>query len=419
MVVMILAFSLPLFIANLIDSGTSAAPGSGAITTSGAPAVTFTSGPGSTAGPVISGESVGTPTETSIPVTWTTDEPSTSRVLYDTVSHATIGSAPNYGYANSTTEDAALVTSHSVAVSGLVSGTPYFFRTVSHGSPESVGREFTVNITADTVAGRFIAGAQPLALSATCSPVLPSCISQLNTCITTIQSACAVDFSAPIASLCSSSAASLPSAATLGGAISSLVGSTPTAACTAALGSCQSQYNTCYDTVQPPACNLSSELIPAFQNWCAEQIGYAAQGTSWTGFTPGDLPGGVGTTCTGTINCTGTGSASITGTNATGTGTGSCTCADAVSAIVCAGSINCSGMISLAGSTSGTVAGACTCTGTDGVSLITCSGSGSSSCTVNGSTINCSTGAAAGTASPFGIFTGSGQGSFDGSCTKN
>ncbi len=76
-------------------------------------------------------------------VVWTTDHPATSRVIYDTVSHAVLGAAPNYGYANSTVEDAVLVTGHSVSVPGLTAGTTYFFRTVSHGSPEAVGDEFT------------------------------------------------------------------------------------------------------------------------------------------------------------------------------------------------------------------------------------------------------------------------------------
>lgn len=90
--------------------------------------------------PVISSEastSVGT---TSTTITWTTDDPSTSRVVYDTVSH-TLGTAPNYGYANSTIEDSTKVTSHAVGITGLTSGTTYYYRTISHGSPEAVSAE--------------------------------------------------------------------------------------------------------------------------------------------------------------------------------------------------------------------------------------------------------------------------------------
>ena len=247
MAVALLAFSLPFIIRHTLFSSI--------------PAVS------------ISAEATRAVTATSFTATWTTAAPETSRVVYGTTSNATLGSAPNYGYPNSTIEDPMLVTSHSVAVAGLTAGT-YFYRVVSHGSPETVGSEQTVT-----------------------------------------------------------------------------------------------------------------------------------------------LGGGGGTACTGTINCTGTGSASVTGTNATGTGTGTCTCTDSTRTIVCTGAINCSGTITPSGPTSGTVAGACTCT--DGTQPITCTGSGSSNCTVSGSTITCADAGATGSASPFGIFTGSGQGSFNGSCTDN
>ncbi len=94
--------------------------------------------------PVISLESATTAGTTSITITWTTDHPSTSRVVYDTVSHdPVVDPAPNYGYANSTVEDATLVTEHSVTVTGLSSGTTYYLRPVSHGSPETTGNELT------------------------------------------------------------------------------------------------------------------------------------------------------------------------------------------------------------------------------------------------------------------------------------
>jgi len=94
--------------------------------------------------PVISDETSPSNTTDSITISWTTDHPATSRVIYDTDSHLVLDVAPNYGYANSTVEDVALVTSHSVTVSGLNPGTTYYLRSVSHGSPESVGSEITV-----------------------------------------------------------------------------------------------------------------------------------------------------------------------------------------------------------------------------------------------------------------------------------
>lgn len=93
--------------------------------------------------PIITAETTASSTETSITTTWTTDHPATSRVIYDTVSHAVLGAAPNYGYANSTIEDSALVTDHSVTIIDLSPGTEYFFRTISHGSPEAVSDEFS------------------------------------------------------------------------------------------------------------------------------------------------------------------------------------------------------------------------------------------------------------------------------------
>lgn len=88
----------------------------------------------------------------SIVATWVTDHLATSRVIYDSAPHPDplIGDgpcpAPNdalncYGYAFSTPEDPALVLDHTVVVSGLAPATTYYYRTVSHGSPEAVGGE--------------------------------------------------------------------------------------------------------------------------------------------------------------------------------------------------------------------------------------------------------------------------------------
>jgi hypothetical protein len=88
--------------------------------------------------PIISAETSASVTSDSVTITWTTDDLSTSRVVYDTVSHLDLGEAPSYGYAYTTTEDSNKVTSHSVALSGLSSSTTYYYRVVSHGSPETV-----------------------------------------------------------------------------------------------------------------------------------------------------------------------------------------------------------------------------------------------------------------------------------------
>lgn len=70
--------------------------------------------------PIISNIALSNITETSARVGWSTDEPSTSTVNY--------GQTPEYGSAQS---EAALVTAHSVLLTGLLGGTLYHFRVVS------------------------------------------------------------------------------------------------------------------------------------------------------------------------------------------------------------------------------------------------------------------------------------------------
>ncbi len=76
-------------------------------------------------------------TQTSVTITWDTDIPATSRVIYDSTSHADISgeTAPNFGYVASTPESdvTTKVTSHSVDISGLSPATKYYFRVLSQG----------------------------------------------------------------------------------------------------------------------------------------------------------------------------------------------------------------------------------------------------------------------------------------------
>ncbi|MDD5031791.1 MAG: fibronectin type III domain-containing protein [Patescibacteria group bacterium] len=85
-------------------------------------------------------------TETSIIITWTTNKPATSRVIYDIVSHPDLTNAlpPNYGYAFSTSLDTNKVTGHSVMIDGLTPGTTYYLRTLSSASPEKYGAEIAI-----------------------------------------------------------------------------------------------------------------------------------------------------------------------------------------------------------------------------------------------------------------------------------
>ena len=102
--------------------------------------------------PVITEETSSEVSATSVTITWTTDQPATSRVVYDTTSHpSTVGyvDSSNYGYAFSSVEDMDKVTSHSVTIIGLSAGTTYYFRTISTGSPETVSAENTFTTSSE------------------------------------------------------------------------------------------------------------------------------------------------------------------------------------------------------------------------------------------------------------------------------
>ena len=85
----------------------------------------------------------------SVVVTWFTNKPASSRVVYDTVSHSLLDTPPNYGYLFSTpliNEDAK-VTFHTVIISGLDVNTTYYFRPISAASPEVWGDEVSITTT--------------------------------------------------------------------------------------------------------------------------------------------------------------------------------------------------------------------------------------------------------------------------------
>ena len=123
--------------------------------------------------PQISEEANNGASETSLTITWTTDHLATSRVIYDTVPHTTLGNAPNYGYTFSTAEinTDPKVTSHSVTITGLTAGTTYYYRSISHGSPENVGNERSVTTltppppsTSNNGSGELSLTEEPLAI---------------------------------------------------------------------------------------------------------------------------------------------------------------------------------------------------------------------------------------------------------------
>ncbi len=82
-------------------------------------------------------------------ITWVTNKMATSRVVYDTISHADLSGtqAPNYGYAFSNVMDPNKVTGHSMRIEGLKSGQKYYFRPISSASPEKYGVELSFETT--------------------------------------------------------------------------------------------------------------------------------------------------------------------------------------------------------------------------------------------------------------------------------
>jgi len=78
-----------------------------------------------------------------VTITWQTNYPSTTQVLYATAAENhtldlsdNTGIPPKYGYAHTTPEydTAPKVTFHSITISGLIPGTTYYYRCVSHSS---------------------------------------------------------------------------------------------------------------------------------------------------------------------------------------------------------------------------------------------------------------------------------------------
>ena len=96
------------------------------------------------AGLVISNEDVSGVGTTSITITWDTNKKATSRVIYSSSNESYVfdwKKPPNYGYFHSTPEydtPANLhgVMDHTVDITGLSTGTTYYYRCVSHTSPD-------------------------------------------------------------------------------------------------------------------------------------------------------------------------------------------------------------------------------------------------------------------------------------------
>ena len=104
-------------------------------------------GGGPLSGLVIQNEAAVTVTNTTATVVWNTSFESTSRVVYGTVPGVfDFSLPPNYGYLFSTLEfdtpaNPNGVTFHSITITGLTPSTSYYFRTISHASPDTISKE--------------------------------------------------------------------------------------------------------------------------------------------------------------------------------------------------------------------------------------------------------------------------------------
>ncbi len=77
-------------------------------------------------------------------ITWHTNKPSTSRIVYGLSPVKRLGPWPNLGYANSTAKDLDKKTFHQVSVENLKPGSTYYFRVISGASPEVFSDELSI-----------------------------------------------------------------------------------------------------------------------------------------------------------------------------------------------------------------------------------------------------------------------------------
>ncbi len=86
---------------------------------------------------------------TQVTITWVTNKDATSRVIYSSkgMFHSLqVNNPPNYGYVYSTDEfdtpaNENGVTSHSIVLENLLPSTTYYYRCVSHASPDTISQE--------------------------------------------------------------------------------------------------------------------------------------------------------------------------------------------------------------------------------------------------------------------------------------
>jgi hypothetical protein len=75
---------------------------------------------------------------TTVTVTWNTNQPANSRVVYGLDSVTALGSAPLYGYPLTTATNTTLTTNHSMVINGIPSGIATYFRPISSDGARTV-----------------------------------------------------------------------------------------------------------------------------------------------------------------------------------------------------------------------------------------------------------------------------------------
>ncbi len=108
----------------------------------------------------------------SVTVKWYTNYETSSQVVYGTSTVPVLGGAPLFGYQYGTEKTSVGTTTHSVSISGLVSGTQYFFRPVSGlfqtGYTGTIGSEISIVVGASTQCGNIVPTPVPGNLNASC-----------------------------------------------------------------------------------------------------------------------------------------------------------------------------------------------------------------------------------------------------------
>lgn len=97
---------------------------------------------------LISNEKISVTGPQTVSVTWTTNVPTTGRVVYGPVAQAILtgaGISPQYGYASTTAEVTIKNTTHNIVIGPIMGGMTYFRPISSDGTSTTIGNEVNIN----------------------------------------------------------------------------------------------------------------------------------------------------------------------------------------------------------------------------------------------------------------------------------